>query len=111
MSFQQSSRPNFQNEGLFKGRFSSAAYPRVVSPERKPALGSGDVQVIEGLLSAAAKCGARFRFAAPVTAIETEGSRVTGVCLAGGEFVAADIVVSNRCPVASPLYTNFPLHY
>lgn len=54
------------------------------------------MQVIEGLLSAAEKCGVRFRFAAPVAAIETEGSQVTGVRLASGELIAADIVVSNR---------------
>lgn len=58
-------------------------------------------QVVKGLLSAAEQCGARFRYDASVAAIETEGTHVTGIRLASGEIMAADVVVSNRDLVAS----------
>lgn len=58
-------------------------------------------QVVKGLLSAAERCGARFRYGAPVAAIETEGAHVTGVRLSSGEVVPASIVVSNRDLAAS----------
>lgn len=62
------------------------------------------MQVISGLQSAAAACGAGFRFGAEVASIDTSGSSVTGVTLASSERLPADIVVSNRdLPAAYPL--------
>jgi 1-hydroxycarotenoid 3,4-desaturase len=43
----------------------------------------------------AIRCGAQFRYGAHVEAIETAGGRASGVLLAGGERLSADIVVSN----------------
>jgi phytoene desaturase len=39
--------------------------------------------------------GVRFRFDTPVHAVHTEGGRVAGVRLSGGELLAADVVVSD----------------
>lgn len=55
-------------------------------------------RVAAGLRAAAERCGARVRTGARVASIDTDagGGRVTGVTLAGGERLAADVVVCNR---------------
>ncbi|MBY0338633.1 MAG: phytoene desaturase [Acetobacteraceae bacterium] len=55
----------------------------------------GTGAVASALVRLAESQGARFRYEAEVTRITTEGRRVTGVTLANGEHVPADIVVSN----------------
>lgn len=65
---------------------------------------SAFAQVVSGLQRAATACGAGFRFGAEVVSIDSNGDSVTGVTLASGKRLAADIVVSNRdLPAAYPL--------
>lgn len=52
-------------------------------------------RLVEGLAGLVAKQGGTVRTAADVTRIETREGRATGVSLAGGEAIAADVVVSN----------------
>lgn len=66
----------------------------------------GFATVRDGLRRAAERCGARVQTQAEVTAILTDaaGRRVTGVQLADGERLPADVVVCNRdLPAAYPL--------
>jgi len=51
--------------------------------------------VVRGIERLATEQGATFRYGAEVVAIETSGDRATGVRLATGEVVPADIVVAN----------------
>ena len=54
--------------------------------------------VTQALAAAAKSAGVEIRTSSPVARILTEGDRVTGVELNGGEKIAADIVVSNADP-------------
>jgi phytoene desaturase len=51
--------------------------------------------VVEALKTIAEKNGVTFRFTAPVEKILVDGNRATGVALAGGEVIRADLVVAN----------------
>lgn len=65
------------------------------------------LQVVSGLLDAAGACGASFRFGAEVASINNADGRVSGVTLASGERLPADVVVSNRdVSAAYPLLRN-----
>lgn len=55
----------------------------------------GTGAVVRGLVALAESRGARFRYDAEVAQITTANGRVTGVRLASGEEIAADLVVSN----------------
>ncbi|MEZ5411601.1 MAG: FAD-dependent oxidoreductase [Acidimicrobiales bacterium] len=81
------------------GRPSEAAAPRVVLIDREPAvgaeLGPGPRPAIEEAVAAA---GVELRLGAGVEAVESGGVR-----LAGGDLVAADLVVLCTGMVASPL--------
>jgi phytoene desaturase len=55
----------------------------------------GMYRVTESLVAIAERLGARFRYGAPVARIEVDGDRATGVLLADGERVAADVVLAN----------------
>ena len=55
----------------------------------------GMYRLAEGLANLAERCGAAIRYGAPVAAIETSAGRVTGVRLADGERIEADLVLSN----------------
>lgn len=55
----------------------------------------GLYRVIESLESIAKANGVQFRYHCPVTAIEVEGDRATGVVLADGTQLRADIIVAN----------------
>lgn len=68
-------------------------------PARRRTLSScRRAQIRDGLAAAAAGCGARIRTRARVEALEVDASsaRVTGVVLAGGERMEADVVLCNR---------------
>ena len=56
----------------------------------------GASQVRDGLQRAAEACGARVQTCAEVVGIASNGARVTGVVLADGRRLAADLVVCNR---------------
>ncbi|MCS6892096.1 MAG: phytoene desaturase [Rhodovarius sp.] len=58
----------------------------------------GTGAVVRGLVRLAEGQGVRFRYGAEVEEILVEGGRAAGVRLAGGERIAADIVVSNADP-------------
>ncbi len=63
--------------------------------------------MVSGLLDAAGACGASFRFGAEVASINSADGRVSGVTLASGERLPADVVVSNRdVSAAYPLLRN-----
>jgi len=51
--------------------------------------------IVEALITIAEKSGVAFRFNAPVEKILVEGQRATGVALANGETLSADLVVAN----------------
>lgn len=55
----------------------------------------GIYQTITTLVGIAEGLGVRFRYGAPVARIDVAGRRATGVTLAGGEHLSADIVVAN----------------
>jgi phytoene desaturase len=55
----------------------------------------GTGKLVQGLASLIEGMGGRIRCDAPVDRIEIDQGRTTGVTLAGGERIAADIVVSN----------------
>ncbi len=55
----------------------------------------GMYEVVQSLLRLAEGYGARFLFDAPVERIDVEGSQTTGVTIAGGERVPADVVIAN----------------
>jgi phytoene desaturase len=55
----------------------------------------GIYKLIEAMVALAEKNGAKMRTGSPVKKIEVEGGRATGVTLENGEFIAADLVVSN----------------
>lgn len=55
----------------------------------------GLYRVIESLAAIAAARGAHFRYNTPVAHIEVAGGRATGVVLADGTRLAADVVVAN----------------
>ena len=55
----------------------------------------GTGALVEGLVRLLRRQGGRIRFETDVRRIDTAGGRVTGVTLASGERLAADIVVSN----------------
>lgn len=58
-----------------------------------PAGGFGSVA--RGMEKLAQEQGATFRYNAEVTGIETEGDKATGVRLASGEVITADVIVAN----------------
>lgn len=63
--------------------------------------------MVSGLLDAAGACGASFRSGAEVASINSADGRVSGVTLASGERLPADVVVSNRdVSAAYPLLRN-----
>jgi phytoene desaturase len=78
----------------------TAIYALVLHLERRYgvhyAMG-GTGQLVSGLVSLLAEQGADLRLNTAVTAITLEGRRATGVRLASGETLPADIVVSNAC--------------
>jgi phytoene desaturase len=51
--------------------------------------------IVEALIAIAVKRGVTFRFDAPVDRILVDGKRATGVALASGEALPADLVVAN----------------
>lgn len=55
----------------------------------------GLYRVIESLADIAGGLGVHFRYSTPVTRIEVDGARTTGVLLANGEHLPADVVVAN----------------
>ncbi|MGB8644306.1 MAG: phytoene desaturase family protein [Anaerolineae bacterium] len=55
----------------------------------------GMYRIIETLQAIDEKLGVRFRFNAPAQSIDVTGDRTTGVTLATGEKLAADLVVAN----------------
>jgi phytoene desaturase len=55
----------------------------------------GLYEVIRSLAQIAQGLGVRFRYSAPVTKINTEGARTTGITLESGETLRADIVIAN----------------
>lgn len=55
----------------------------------------GTGALIRGMADLVERQGGKFRFNAEVTEITTDGEAVTGVTLADGEHIKADIVVSN----------------
>ena len=52
-------------------------------------------RVVESLISIAEARGARFMYDAPVTRIEVDGSRATGIILQDGSRLSADVIVAN----------------
>lgn len=77
---------------------SSSIYGLIAFLERKWgvhfAMG-GTGRIVEGLVSLIAGQGGRIRCGAEAQSIDVDAGRATGVTLAGGEKLAADIVVSN----------------
>jgi phytoene dehydrogenase-like protein len=69
----------------------------------------GPGAVSEGLAAAARAAGAEVRCGAGVAAITTRDDRVTGVRLAGGEEIAAPIVVSGLDPKRTLLELSDPV--
>jgi len=70
----------------------------------EPAAGYADAyQTAQAFGQAARRGGARIRQGSPVAAIDQRGGRVTGVVLAGGKRVAADVVVVAAGPWSPPL--------
>lgn len=55
----------------------------------------GIYRVIESLAAIAEAHGVRFLYNAPVKRIEVDGDRATGVVLADGSFLGADVIVAN----------------
>lgn len=55
----------------------------------------GMYRVAESLSAIAEGLGVRFRYGEPVERIDVEGNAAKGVTLAGGEHLAADVVVAN----------------
>lgn len=55
----------------------------------------GMYSVIEALVGIAEKLGVRFMFEAPVERIDVDAGRATGVTLADGRRITADVVVAN----------------
>jgi phytoene desaturase len=51
--------------------------------------------IVEALISIAEKSGVAFRYNAPIEKILVDGQRATGVSLASGETLPADLVVAN----------------
>lgn len=76
----------------------SAIYGLIHALERKWgvwfAMG-GTGALVRGLVELFEKLGGTVRLSSPVARIETSGDRATGVVLASGERIAADIVASN----------------
>ena len=76
----------------------TCAYALINSLERTWGVHSamgGTGAIVRGLVKLLAERGVPIRCNAPVVKIRVEGKRATGVELANGEFMAADIVVSN----------------
>jgi phytoene dehydrogenase-like protein len=72
--------------------------------------GAGAFYPLEGigaiprvLAAAAERAGVAFRYVSRVSAIRSEGGAATGVTLDSGEFLAADVVVSNCSGIATGL--------
>jgi len=61
----------------------------------------GTNALVEGIAGLVRRNGGRIRLGETVDAILTSGRRATGVRLAGGETVAADIVISNCDPAVT----------
>lgn len=76
------------------GVFSLLAGTELTDGVWYPLGGFGKVR--DGLCRAAQQCGVQVRTQAEVVGIDTAGSRVTGVRLASGERLKANIVVCNR---------------
>ncbi len=64
----------------------------------------GTGQIVRGLVTLLEEMGVEVRMNAAVDEIEVQNGRATGVRLAGGERIAADLVVSNADP--SYVYTR-----
>jgi phytoene desaturase len=61
----------------------------------------GTNALVRGIASLVTRNGGRIRLGETATAIETEGRRATGVSLATGERITADIVISNADPATT----------
>lgn len=61
----------------------------------------GTGALVQGLIKLLERHGGQIRYSSPVKAILSEGGRATGVELASGEKLAADIVVSNVDPATT----------
>lgn len=61
----------------------------------------GTNALVRGIASLVTRNGGRIRLQETVTDIETEGRRATGVRLATGERITADIVISNADPATT----------
>lgn len=55
----------------------------------------GMYRVVEALLDVALQAGVEFSFHTPVTRIEVDGTRASGVILADGQRLEADVIVAN----------------
>ena len=76
----------------------TCAYALINSLERTWGVHSamgGTGAIVKGLVKLLQERGVNIRLNAPVSRIEVQNGRTTGVTLSNGEFVAADIVVSN----------------
>ena len=62
----------------------------------EPQLTSIVLQVRDGLAAAAQACGVDIRTNTEVRSIDCKGDHVTGVTLASGEHLAAEVVIANR---------------
>jgi phytoene desaturase len=58
----------------------------------------GTTSIVHGLVRLLSDIGVDVRFDAPVTRVRVAGGRTTGVELESGEFLPADVVVSNADP-------------
>ncbi len=78
----------------------TAIYALVLHLERKYgvhyAMG-GTGELVKGLVSLLEGQGSELRLNSKVAQITLEGRKATGVCLASGEIIPADVVISNAC--------------
>lgn len=76
----------------------SAIYALIHALERRGGVWfaqGGTNRLVAGMVALFERLGGTLRLNAPVARIETEGARATGVALASGERIAADMVASN----------------
>lgn len=89
----------FQNIYVGQSPFNSPALfsmvPAVELVEGSMFPKGGMFSIVETLLSVANELGVQFIYNNAAEKIETEGKRVTGVKLSGGELVKSDIVIAN----------------
>jgi phytoene desaturase len=102
---------NFFNDHRLKAAFTFQDMYLSLSPYEAPATYSllqyaelvggvwfplgGMSRIVEALTSIAEKSGAKFMYNAPVEQINVDGQQATGVTLADGQQIRADIVVAN----------------